>query len=123
MTSVPQQRLEPGKVLRRGNQQDVPDARQHQGGQRIVNHGLVIDGQQLLGYHRRQRVQTRAGASGQDDSLHGALPLFSYRPQRSTTAQIRSTASGDSSPYTGRHSTRRLAFSASGVSSGAYRPL
>lgn len=69
--AVPEQALEVGQVGRRGDDQDVPDARQHEGGQRVVDHGLVVDRQQLLGGHERERVQARAGPAGEDDALHG----------------------------------------------------
>ena len=68
--AVPEQALEVGEVRRRGDDQDVPDARQHEGGQRVVDHGLVVDRQQLLGGHERERVQARAGPAGKDDALH-----------------------------------------------------
>ena len=68
--AVPEQALEVGQVRRRGNDQDVPDARQHEGGQRVVDHGLVVDRQQLLGGHERERVQARAGPAGEDDAFH-----------------------------------------------------
>ena len=54
--AVPEKALEVGQVGRRGDDQDVPDARQHEGGQRVVDHGLVVDRQQLLGGHERERV-------------------------------------------------------------------
>lgn len=66
--AVPEQALEVGQVGRRGDDQDVPDARQHEGGQRVVDHGLVIDRQQLRG-HERKRVQTRARFTCEDDAL------------------------------------------------------
>ena len=68
--AVPEQALEVGEVRRRGDDQDVPDARQHEGGQRVVDHGLVVDRQQLLGGHERERVQASAGPAGEDDALH-----------------------------------------------------
>ena len=68
--AVPEQALEVGEVRRRGDDQDVPDARQHEGGQRVVDHGLVVDRQQLLGGHERERVQARAGPAGEDDAFH-----------------------------------------------------
>ena len=68
--AVPEQALEVGQVGRRGDDQDVPDARQHEGGQRVVDHGLVVDRQQLLGGHERKRVQARAGPAGEDDAFH-----------------------------------------------------
>ena len=72
--AVPEQALEVGEVGRRGDDQDVTDARQHEGGQRVVDHGLVVDRQQLLGGHERERVQARAGPAGEDDAFH-RIPL------------------------------------------------
>ena len=68
--AVTEQALEVGEVGGRGDDQDVPDARQHEGGQRVVNHGLVVDRQQLLGGHERERVQARARPAGEDDAFH-----------------------------------------------------
>ena len=68
--AVAEQALEVGEVRRRGDDQDVPDARKHEGGQRVVDHGLVVDRQQLLGGHERERVQARAGPAGEDDAFH-----------------------------------------------------
>ena len=68
--AVPEQALEVGEVRRRGDDQDVPDARQHEGAKRVVDHGLVVDRQQLLGGHERERVQAGAGPAGEDDALH-----------------------------------------------------
>lgn len=72
--AVPEQALEVGQVGRRGDDQDVPDARQHEGGQRVVDHGLVVDRQQLLGGHERERVQAGAGPAGEDDAFHNITP-------------------------------------------------
>ena len=68
--AVTEQALEVGQVGRRGDDQDVPDARQHEGAARVVDHGLVVDRQQLLGGHERERVQARAGPAGEDDAFH-----------------------------------------------------
>ena len=72
--AVPEQALEVGEVGRRGDDQDVPDARQHEGAKRVVDHGLVVDRQQLLGGHERERVQARAGPAGEDDAFHNITP-------------------------------------------------
>lgn len=74
--AVPEQALEVGEVGRRGDDQDVPDARQHEGGQRVVDHGLVVDRQQLLGGHERERVQAGAGPAGEDDAFHVVLRVI-----------------------------------------------
>ena len=81
--AVPEQALEVGEVGRGGDDQDVPDARQHEGGQRIVDHGLVVDRQQLLGGHERKRVQARAGPAGEDDALHSITSKVSERKNKS----------------------------------------
>ena len=72
--AVPEQALEVGQVRRRGDDQDVPDARQHEGAKRVVDHGLVVDRQQLLGGHERERVQARSGPAGEDDAFHNITP-------------------------------------------------
>ena len=74
--AVPEQALEVGQVGRGGDDQDVTDARQHEGGQRVVDHGLVVDRQQLLGGHERERVQARAGPAGEDDAFHVVLRVI-----------------------------------------------
>ena len=48
----------------------IADARQHQRGQRIIDHGLIIYGQQLLGSHHGERIQARSGAACQNNPLH-----------------------------------------------------
>lgn len=75
--AVPEQALEVGQVGRGGDDQDVADPRQHEGAKRVVDHGLVIDRQQLLGGHERERVQARAGPAGEDDAFHIIRPLQS----------------------------------------------
>lgn len=81
--AVPEQALEVGQVGRRGDDQDVPDARQHEGGQRVVDHGLVVDREQLLGGHERERVQARAGPTGEDDAFHSITSKVSERKNKS----------------------------------------
>ena len=81
--AVPEQALEVGEVRRRGDDQDVPDARQHEGGQRVIDHGLVVDRQQLLGGHERERVQARAGPACEDDAFHSITSKVSERKNKS----------------------------------------
>ncbi len=67
------------QVMRRRDDQDVPDARQHQHRQRIIDHRLVVDRQQLLGDGEGQRIEPRAAAARKNDSTHmissGLRPL------------------------------------------------
>lgn len=74
--AVPEQALEIGEVRRRGDDQDVPDARQHEGAKRVVDHGLVVDRQQLLGGHERERVQAGSGPAGEDNAFHVVLRVI-----------------------------------------------
>ena len=68
--AVSKQALKVGQVVGGRNDQNVPDTRQHERGERIVDHRLVVDGQQLLARHGGERVEAGAGASGKDDALH-----------------------------------------------------
>ena len=74
--AVAQQAAELRQVLGRGDHQDVADAGQHQRRQRVVDHRLVVDRQQLLRRRQRHRMQPRAGAAGEQDALHAAMPCL-----------------------------------------------
>lgn len=87
--AVPEQALEVGQVRRRGDDQDVPDTRQHEGGQRVVDHGLVVDRQQLLGGHERERVQARAGPACKNDAFHNKNPRFLIANSNQMTLKYR----------------------------------
>ena len=64
-----------------GNDEDVPDAGQHKGGQRVVDHGLVVDGDELLGDGPGGGEQARPRAAGEYDSPHRA-PRSAVGPQQ-----------------------------------------
>ena len=68
--TVTEEALEIRQVRRSRNNQDVTDTRQHKRRQRIINHRLVVNGQELFTRDHGQRVQARAGASGEYDSFH-----------------------------------------------------
>jgi hypothetical protein len=77
LRAIAEQLFEARRVLRGGNQQDVADPRQHQRGQRVVHHRLVVYRQQLLGDRLGDGIQPGARAAGEDDALaraHAALP-------------------------------------------------
>mgnify|MGYP000644674684 CR=1 FL=1 len=48
LAAVTQQFLKNLHIPRRGNNQHLPDFRQHQGGERIINHRFVVNGKNLL---------------------------------------------------------------------------
>ena len=70
MRTVAEELFEVRQVLRRGDDQDVTDARKHEHAERIVDHRLVIHRQQLLRRDGGQRVKAGAGTSGENDALH-----------------------------------------------------
>ncbi len=72
---VPQQAFEARHVVRRRDEQDVADAGEHEARQRVVDHRLVVDRQQLLRDGPGDRVEPRTGASGENDAFHRALSI------------------------------------------------
>ena len=67
--SVAQQLLEAWRVERRGDDEYLANARQHQHAERVVDHGLVVHRQQLLGDTLRRRIQARSRSTGENDAL------------------------------------------------------
>ena len=63
------------QVVGGGDEHDLADAGEHQRRERVVDHRLVVDRQQLLGDDAGHRVQPGAHAAGEDQSLHGATSL------------------------------------------------
>ena len=73
--AVAQKSLKGCRVMGRSDDQDVANARQHQGRQRIIDHRLVIDRHQLFRDAFGQRIESCAGPAGQYNSLaHIKLP-------------------------------------------------
>ena len=70
LRAVAQEPLERRLVLGRGDDQDVANARQHERGQRVIDHRLVVDRHELLRHRQRHGIEARAGAAGEDDALH-----------------------------------------------------
>ena len=69
--STPERR----RVMWRGDHQHLVDAGEDQRGQRVVDHRLVVDRDELLADAQRHRMQPRARAAGQDDASHEALSM------------------------------------------------
>ncbi len=70
-------------LVRGGDDQDLADPGQHQRRQRVVDHRLVVDRHQLLADRVGDRVESAAGATGQDDALH-ADSMTHHRTRRAT---------------------------------------
>ena len=56
-------------VLRRRNDEDFPYAREHQRGQRVVDHGFVINRQQALANRMSHWIQASTRSARQNDAL------------------------------------------------------
>ena len=91
LAPVAQQLLKARRVLRRADDEDVAHSAQHQRAERVVDHGLVIDRQQLLADRECGGVQARAGAAGKDDALallvRGMHVFFSLAGSAATQAR------------------------------------
>ena len=92
LASVPQQTLEIGQIRGGGDDENVPDPRHHQGGQGVIDHGLVIHRQQLLDNIGAAACQHRAhgvhdGALGQITHLRIEVRLSADK-RRKDLAEI-----------------------------------
>ena len=67
---IAQQTTEAVQVVRRGDNQNVTDASQHQDADGIIHHRLVIDGQKLFAHPLGDGVKTGAGTAGQYNAFH-----------------------------------------------------
>ena len=82
--AVAQQAHKPGLILGGGDDQDLAHAGQEQHRQRIIDHRLVVDRQELLGDCDGQRMQARACPPRQNDTLSRGLGRHAVtRPRRS----------------------------------------
>src|SRR2546421_8221883 len=66
--SVAQQGAEPRQVLRRRNDEHVADSGQHERGERIIDHRLIVDRHQLLAGGGGQRIESGSCPTGENDS-------------------------------------------------------
>jgi hypothetical protein len=76
LRAVAQEPPEQRQILRRRNNEDIANAGEHQHRQRVIDHRLVEDGQQLLRDDHRHGVKTRRAAASKDDPLHCPCPVL-----------------------------------------------
>ena len=69
--AVAEKLLEARGILWGRDDQDVADAGQQQRGQRVVDHRLVVDRQQLLGDRQGGGMEPGTGAAGEDEAFAG----------------------------------------------------
>ena len=62
---------------------------EHQHRDRIVDHRLVVDRQELLVDRERHRMEARSRAAGEHDTLHDALFAFALRASASSSIAAR----------------------------------
>src|SRR6516225_3896531 len=74
--AIAQKLLENRSVLRRGDDQNLLDSRQHKGGKRVIDHGLVVDGKQALGDRVSNGIEAGARPTRQDDSAVRRQPVL-----------------------------------------------
>ena len=73
LAAIAQEPAEKRQVVGSGDDQYLANAREHERGQRIVDHRLVVDRQQLLANDLRHGVQSRAAAARQDNAFHAFI--------------------------------------------------
>src|SRR5208337_2538096 len=64
------QLLERREVPWRGDQQDIPNPREHKRTQRVINHGLIEDWEELLRNRHRAGIKPSPATSCEDNTLH-----------------------------------------------------
>src|SRR5207253_11139244 len=82
VAAVAEQPLKRALVLGRGNDQDVADPGEHERRERVVDHRLVVDRDELFAHREGQRKEAGAGASGKQGPSSGIRRGSSaaYRP-------------------------------------------
>lgn len=77
-----------------GNHEDIPDAGEHEGGEGIVDHGLVVDGEHLLRDRGGRREESGGHAACQNDAFRAILLALAFiqkqpdTPDQSTLREI-----------------------------------
>ena len=69
MAAVAKQPGEQRRVVRRRNDEDVADAREHQGTERVIDHRLIVDREQLFRDDHCHRIKPRPLPARQNDAL------------------------------------------------------
>ncbi|MNI20554.1 hypothetical protein D3C73_740400 [compost metagenome] len=69
LAAIPQQQFETGQIQWRADDQDVTDTRLHQGRQGVIDHGFIVDGQQLLADGQSRRIEPGGRTTGQYDAF------------------------------------------------------
>ena len=87
IAAIAQQATKTRQIIRGGNNEDIPDPRQHEHGDRIIHHRLIEDRQQLLADAFGDGVESGAGSTGQYDAFHSRMYFISHLPSRAGNAE------------------------------------
>lgn len=53
--------------MRGGDEEDLPDAGEHENRKRVVDHGFIVNGHELFTDGLCEWIEAGAGAAGEDD--------------------------------------------------------
>ena len=67
-----------GRVLGRRDDKHLSYPRKHQDRQRVIDHGLIVYRQKLLGNSTRHRIETRPLSAGKNYSLHITVSFLCF---------------------------------------------
>src|SRR5690606_21470722 len=70
LTAISEQLAEKRQIMRCRDNQNVPDPRQHQHAQRVIDHRLIIDRKKLLRNGYRQGIEACSASTGEDNAFH-----------------------------------------------------
>ena len=95
MCSVAKKGLDGRQVTWSADDQDLADAAGHEGPDRVVDHRLVIDGEELLAHALRGRVEATPTTAGEHDPPHEPAAVAVCSRARATcqiTVALRASA-------------------------------
>src|SRR5882757_5158683 len=87
--AVAEQSLKLTAIHRCCDYKDVTDTREHQNRQRIVDHRLVVDRQELLAHSAGDRIEPRPVASSENNPFHGVNSIRLVSSLRDTSSESR----------------------------------
>src|ERR1700730_13347837 len=102
-------------MLARRDQQNIADSGQHENRQRVVDHRLVVDCQELFVYGECRRIKSGPRATRENDALHGMPLLLSKRSIVSARAGRHGRGSTPNSRTTAAQSSLVSAARTAGV--------
>ena len=78
LRTIAEQFAKQRRVVRCRDNENLANARQHEGGERVIHHRLIVDRQQLFGNHLGHRVEPGTRSAGQNDAFAIHSAAFPY---------------------------------------------